>query len=173
MPDLQPYRPTDEEYDWITSFLPIICVDMLPVRRVGEEWHVGLIVRATGSQAGKLTILGGRILYGETAEEAMNRHLKTDLQVQSFTYYRGLNEETPFTVQQYFRTTDSDSDKYGFDPTKHALALTYLVNIDETEIRPVKEADGFEWVSNETVAQKEIGFNQKVVVERALTFLSK
>lgn len=163
---------SDEVYKLVTSSVPIICVDILPVRQVENRWQTGLILRATGSQVGKLTILGGRIFYAETTEQALRRHLQTDLQVRSFRYYHGLNEETPFTVQQYFRASEIDSDKYGFDPTKHALALTYLVHINESEVTPVNEADGLEWVSAETLSQKEIGFNQKVVVERAFRHLS-
>lgn len=160
---------SDEDYKLVTNAVPIICVDILPVRKdENGQWNIGVILRATGSQAGKLTILGGRIYHGEFIEEAIERHLNTDLNVTSFEYLDKISDDKPFLVQQYTHTESSDSDRHGFDPTKHALALTYLVKINE-EPKPVNEASEFHWVSD--IDQKEFGFNQQVVVKRALDYL--
>ncbi len=161
---------TDEDYKLVTNSVPIICVDILPVMQdeMGA-WKVGVIKRATGSQVGKLTILGGRIFHSETVGESIHRHLRTDLQIGSFAYCEGISEDAPFMVQQYFQKDSSDSDTYGFDPTKHALALTYLIEIKETP-NPVNEASEFQWI--DSISEKVFGFNQQLVVVRALDYLS-
>lgn len=161
---------SDNDYSLVTASVPIICVDILPVRKVESgKWQVGLIQRATGSQKGKLTILGGRIYHSESIEGSISRHLKTDLQINNFAYFENLSDDKPFMVQQYFQAESSDSHVYGFDPTKHALALTYLLKISETP-KPVQEASDFFWISD--IDEKDFGFNQQVVVDRVLGYLS-
>lgn len=161
---------SDEDYQLVTGAVPIVCIDVLPVRQEESgKWCVGMILRATGSQAGKLTILGGRVQHSEHIKGAIDRHLKTDLQVSSFEFLDGLAEDKPFMVQQYFQRDATDSDQYGFDPTKHAIALTYLIHISD-EPRPLNEASEFHWISD--IDHKQFGFNQQIVVKRALNYLS-
>lgn len=152
----------------MTENVPIICTDILPVK----NGAVGVIRRATGSQAGKLTILGGRIYHSETITDAITRHLKTDLNIDTFTYHDNLLEEKPFMVQQYFmQDSVGGNEQYGFDPTKHALALTYLVEIDDVNILPRNEASDIVWITEKITKPLTTGFNQHVVVNKALDYL--
>lgn len=163
---------SEDLYKSVTQNVPIICVDTIPVVKIDDQLAPGMIVRATGSQAGKLTVLGGRIFHSERIQDAMHRHLKTDLSVDSFTYFNGLSEEKPFMVQQYFMQDRIDSDQYGFDPTKHALALTYLLMVDPEQINPQNEASDILWITEKIQDYSTTGFNQAVVINKALDFLA-
>lgn len=162
---------SEEDYQLVTSAVPIVCIDVLPVQQQDSgKWSVGMILRATGSQTGKLTLIGGRVQHSEHIKDAITRHLKTDLHVNSFEFLDGLSEDKPFLVQQYFQADTAESDVYGFDPTKHSIGLTYLIHILE-DPAPVNEASEFHWISD--IDQKIFGFNQQVVAKRALDYLSR
>lgn len=156
-------------YKNISSHIPIICVDILPVKKVNKDWKIGIIKRSTGKEAGKLAILGGRIALNETIPEAINRHLLKDLKVYKFNFYQINNTQKPFYVQQYFLGSESRK-PYGFDPTKHAIALTYLVTINE-EPNPRDEASAFSWIDKNQIPTNP-AFNQDTVMQEAFNYLS-
>lgn len=158
------YLP-DELYQKVTESMPIVCVDMVPVRSIGaSEWEIGVITRGTGSQAGKICLLGGRIWHNETITDSLKRHLITDLGVTAFSYFQRDDFTSPFYVQQYIHGTASKS-PYGFDPSKHAIALTYLLTIDDIP-KPKNEAIGFHWVRKHEVPVVG-GYNQQIVMRAA------
>lgn len=160
----------DDLYKTVTENIPIICVDIIPIKK-DENWKVGLIVRATGTQAKKWTILGGRIYHSESVDEAIGRHLKHDLGVENFNHFKDFSDQNPFMVQQYFMKDNFESDRYGFDPSKHSLALTYLVQIDESQLTPRNEAEDFVWIEDQITDASQTGYNQHVMVNRALEAL--
>lgn len=170
MPDKN-FLPEDL-YETITKNTPIVCVDIIPIKKT-EKWQAGMIRRATGSQAGKLTILGGRIYHSEKIDDAIRRHLKTDLSIDNFAHSSHCSEEKPFMVQQYFMKDQADINEYGFDPTKHALALTYLVEIDEQTIIPKNEASEFAWINDPITDANKTGFNQSIVINKVLKYLNQ
>ncbi len=163
---------SDELYKTITDNTPVICTDIIPVRKKDDAFEVGMILRATGSQTGKWTILGGRIYHSETVDAAVARHLETDLGITDFTYFSGLSAEQPFHVQQYFMESDLESDRYCFDPSKHAVALTYLVEIDEASIAPRHEAADFIWIADGIKDMHKTGYNQHIVINQVLRRLN-
>lgn len=155
-------------YKNISSHIPIICVDIIPVKQVNKVCKIGLIIRATGNEAGKLAILGGRIALNETIPEAISRHLLKDLDIHNFDFYQSNNTQKPFYVQQYFIGSESKK-PYGFDPTKHAIALTYLVTINE-EPSPRDEASAFSWIDRNQIPTKP-AFNQDTVMYEVFDYL--
>ena len=49
------------------------CVDMIPVRKRGGKYEIGLIIRGTGPEAGKYCLLGGIMRKGESVTQAIRR----------------------------------------------------------------------------------------------------
>lgn len=158
----------DKLYKNITGNVPIVCVDIIPVKQINNTWYIGIIKRSTGLESDKLAILGGRISLNETIPEAINRHLLKDLGIHKFTFYKTNKTQTPFYVQQYFLGVKSEK-PYGFDPTKHAIALTYLVTINDTPI-PKNEASEFRWITKQEIPKKP-AFNQDTVMQEAFRYL--
>ena len=159
------YLP-DELYRTVADSLPIVCVDAIPVRRAGGIWQIGIITRATGSEAGRPALVGGRIHYGETSSAAIKRHLETDLRLKTFTFFK--NDETrPFYIGQYQHIQASAG---LFDPTKHSIALTYLIKVSGAP-RPRNEASAFHWIGQAEIP-KVAAFNQHIVMAEAFKFLA-
>ena len=160
---------SDDLYQTVTSSVPLVCVDLIPVRRKGDQWNIGLITRATGSEKGKIAILGGRIYHDEAIESAIRRHLEENLGIGKFTLLQGNVLDRPFMVQSYTHSDDVEPNS-PYDPTKHAIALTYLIEI-EGEIRSSNEAGDFHWISDGDVPTA-AAYNQHVVMQSAFRFLS-
>ena len=158
----------EDLYKSITKSIPIVCVDILPVKKVRGVWQIGVIKRSTGKESGKLAILGGRIALRESIVDSIKRHLLKDLRVSNFIFYKTNTDSNPFYVQQYFMGSDS-SKPYGFDPTKHAIALTYLVTINDTPI-PENEASEFRWITKQEIPKKP-AFNQDTLMEEVFKHL--
>lgn len=159
---------SDELYKTITDNMPIACVDVMPVRKLGTRWEIGIITRATGSQSGKAAILGGRVQHGETVDQAINRHIRTDWGISEYSFYGNGNEFQPFRVQQYLHAPEA-SRPYGFDPSKHAIALTFLIILHD-EPRPQNEASAFYWITEDAIPS-ECAYNQGIVMRAAFEFL--
>ena len=159
----------EETYKTIVNSIPVVCVDIIPVRQIGEVWCIGIIKRSTGSEYGKFAILGGRIALNETIPEAINRHLIKDIGIHKFSFYRSNNVQKPFYVQQYLLGKTS-KEPYGFDPTKHAIALTYLVTMNDTPI-PANEASEFRWITKHQIPKK-TAFNQDTVMKKVFKRLN-
>jgi hypothetical protein len=73
-------------------------------------------------------------------------------------------------VQQYFHQA-SAKPPFGYDPTKHAVTLTYIIDINE-EPQPKNEAADFRWISNSEVPA-EAAYNQHLVMRLAFEYLQK
>lgn len=160
---------SDELYKTITESVPIACVDVIPARKVGGAWQIGIITRATGSETGRAALIGGRIQHGETVPQAIARHLQADLAVENFKFLPGNDELWPFRVQQYMHT-DHAAPPYGFDPSKHAVALTYLIALSDKP-KPANEAMAFHWITAEQIPAR-CGYGQDQVMRACFTFLA-
>jgi hypothetical protein len=162
---------SDDDYRLVTNLVPIVCIDVLPIKKDDAGiWHIGMIIRATGSQTGKITLIGGRVQHSELINDAILRHIKNDLGLDAFGYAEGLSESKPFMVQQYLHQDSVESEEYAFDPTKNSIGLTYLIEISESPTA-TNEASEFLWVSD--IEGKKFGFNQQVVAKKALEYLSE
>ncbi len=152
-------------YDLVTAHVPIICVDLIPVN---DNNRLGTITRATGPEAGKLAMLGGRIQKDETISGAIGRHLLGSLGRPEFVYHRGNVESHPFYVAQY---THAPSASEGFDPTKHAIAMTYLIDIKKPD-RVQDEASDFRWIGFDEIPE-ESAYNHHIALLAAAKFLTQ
>lgn len=141
-----------------------------------RTYKLGVIIRATGSQAGKLALIGGRVEREERIDKALGRHLQTDLGLgqddwKLLTFPFGINTpQRPFYVQQYWPATESEP-PYGFDPSKHSIGLTFLINLT-AEPKPANEANAFRWVTEQDVAEP-AAYNQHLVMQEAFRFLKE
>ena len=133
-------------YDQITESIPIICVDVIPLKSENGKKYFGVIQRKTGPEAGKLALIGGRVYKDEKIIDAIKRTLMNDLSVDDFTFYE-CEEAHPIIVGQYMHTNNVVGD-YMYDQTKHSVSLTYAINIDQAKIKPKNEASDFLWIND-------------------------
>jgi ADP-ribose pyrophosphatase YjhB (NUDIX family) len=155
-------------YTVITNNVPVVCVDVIPVRQRDNEWEIGTIIRGTGSQVGKVAILGGRVWHNETIPQAIQRHMQDGLSIDRFEFFLGNNVTRPFYIQQYLHQ-DSAKPPLGFDPSKHAIALTYMIKLLDIPIAKY-EASEFLWLNKASVPA-ESGYNQHIIMRVAFEFL--
>ncbi|KKQ74309.1 MAG: hypothetical protein US96_C0035G0013 [Candidatus Woesebacteria bacterium GW2011_GWB1_38_5b] len=151
--------------------MPISCVDVIPVRHTERGYEIGIIKRGTGSQAGKLAIVGGRIFKDEYPNDAIRRHLIKDLNVHGFAHFGKATDHSPFFLQMYAHANSSQAEGYGFDPTKQAITLTYLVQIDEQPQPSGDEAIEYLWIDSEEQIPEDTAFNHGVAMRNAIRHL--
>jgi len=161
-------RLPPELYQTVTNSIPIVCVDLIPIKQVRSEWQIGVITRATGPETGKLAILGGRIYHDEFITDAIARHMKTDWGISDYRFWEGNTISRPFYVQQYLHAKAAEL-PYGYDPGKHAIALTYLIELSK-EPRPRNEASAFHWIEASEVPEP-AAYDQHLVMAEAFKFL--
>ena len=87
-----------EQYSQIIEVLPILCVDVIVMNTRGEYL---LIRRANQPMKGQWWVIGGRLLKGETLEQAVISKVleETSLQVEAvhpIGYYEAVSQENPF-----------------------------------------------------------------------------
>lgn len=133
--------------------IPIVCVDVVPVRRdpLGSPVQVGLIRRLGFEDRAVWCHVGGRVLLGESLAEALSRHLRDTLQLDILPLLGP--DPQPLYVQQYFREERPDVPSAGRDPRKHAVGLSYVVTLEGTP-SPVRggEALEFSWFNVEELS---------------------
>jgi len=91
-----------EHYKQIIEVLPILCVDVI-VRNNRDEYL--LIKRANEPRKGEWWVIGGRLLKGETLEQAVVRKVweETGLKVEAgypIGYYEDVSQENPFGLTE-------------------------------------------------------------------------
>lgn len=102
-------------FDTIQNVIPIACVDLLVLRACKKKFPELLLVkRKIYPEIGKWVLIGGRICYGETIMDTINRQARHELNI-SVRVLRPWSEEHPLCV-----LSASDA-----DPQKHAIALAY------------------------------------------------
>lgn len=123
--------------------MPIACVDFVPVRDAPASGRreFGLILR--DSPFGRVWChLGGRIQRGETIAAAIRRHARESLDADVAL---PLNPQ-PDYVYEWFppEIAPADGTAFGDDPRKHAIGLSFLVQLEGTAL-PRGEARDFAW----------------------------
>ena len=108
-----------EQYKQIIEVLPILCVDVVITNTRGEYL---LIKRANEPRKGQWWVIGGRLLKGETLEEAVVRKVReeTSLNVEAvypIGYYEAVSQENPF----------------GVAPRLHAVSLVFSTAVDDRQ----------------------------------------
>ena len=106
-----------EQYKQIIEVLPILCVDVVITNTKGEYL---LIKRANEPRKGQWWVIGGRLLKGETLEEAVVRKVReeTSLNVEAaypIGYYEAVSQENPF----------------GVAPRLHAVSVVFSTVVDD------------------------------------------
>ncbi len=123
--------------------MPIACVDFVPTRVVESRTEIGLILR--NSPFGRVWChLGGRIAQGESIADALQRHARDTLDT-------GVTldaDPQPTYVYQWFPPEDRPESAqhfaHGDDPRKHAIGLSFTVQLDG-DPSPRNEAIDFDW----------------------------
>lgn len=158
----------------------VACADSFAVRRKDGVWEGGVIRRGTGPYAGKLALIGGVVALGETVEEALRRHWRTDLGVEITL---PIGWRTPLEIAQYApKVNGSNRPDFGDEPTKHALASTHLVEIvggDSARLHFGENDGGQEacdlcWFSLENIpAYEEWGYDMGPVFRRCMALVPR
>ncbi|WP_132126053.1 DUF4916 domain-containing protein [Actinocrispum wychmicini] len=151
---------SDEEYQFVSSRVPILCVDLLPIVDGGQKF--GLILRDIPGGRRGLNLIGGRVLIDEHLHEALERHVQATLGENA-----ELREETLVLVgvYQYFRELTRGA---LHDPRKNAVSITYAGEVCGTII-PQGEAYGFQTFEIDSPPPgQDFGFGQGSVVYDAL-----
>jgi ADP-ribose pyrophosphatase YjhB (NUDIX family) len=134
-------RLSDPDWTWATGHLPIVCVDVLPVRYDPGQRISGIGLIRRDSPFGPVWChVGGRVLLGETLAEAARRHLKDSLESGG----ESAMATSPYFVNQYFR---EQREGEGWDPRKHAVAACFLAEFAPADTpKPTgTEAIDFRW----------------------------
>lgn len=155
-------------YEMGVKILPILCVDVIPIKRESDIYKIGVISRASGPEAGKVAVIGGRVRKDLKVAEAIGLHLKNDLAIDMWKFYQDNNEKRPFYVQQYLQKSNS-TDEFGYDPTKHAVALNYIIEI-EGNPKPKNEANNFVWITENEIPEV-TAYNHGIVMKQVFEFV--
>jgi ADP-ribose pyrophosphatase YjhB (NUDIX family) len=131
---------------WATvqASVPIVCVDIVPVRGHGADLQVGLIRRRFADTGEPVWChLGGRVLHGETTDEAVRRHLRDTLDGAEPALGP---DPQPHHVMQWFPAALRAGPTYGNDPRKHAVSLCWALPLgDELTVREGGEGSAIAW----------------------------
>ena len=132
-----------EEMDAARERLPIVYVDVVPVRvdDHGTVIAVGLLLRAGSDGQIKRALVSGRVLYHERVRAALLRHIEKDLGPLALP--RIPPAPQPFTVAEYFPTPGVTP---FHDPRQHAVSLAYVVPV-EGDCAPQQDALELTWFS--------------------------
>lgn len=130
----------DDLYTQIERSIPIICVDFVALRHGERGTEVGLILRE--SPFGQVWChLGGRVQHGETVGDAIRRHARNTLGVEIDLG----PDPQPVWVYQWFPDEHRPPTGLvtGHDPRKHAIGLSFVVDLAGEELDPRDEALDF------------------------------
>lgn len=132
---------TREELDGARERLPILYVDIVPVRvdESGTVSSVGLLLRVTGHGQISRALVSGRVLYHERVRSAVLRHIEKDLGPLALP--RLPASPQPFTVAEYFPTPGVTA---FHDPRQHAVSLAFVVPV-EGDCEPQQDALELTW----------------------------
>ena len=155
-----PYWMSDEEYLFVTKKTPIPTVNLVILRKVGNNWKILLLIRKTGYAKGQWCIIGGRVYVGESIKEAIDRQA-SDLEVK-VKIIPPFNSNFPSFID----------DQENQDKTKSPLSFVYPAEIVSGEVREEgEEYKGYKWLSIDKLP--EIGYGQKLQIEKTIEQLKK
>lgn len=132
---------TREEMDAARERLPILYVDVVPVRadESGTVSSVGLLLRVTGNGQISRALVSGRVWYLERVRSALLRHIENDLGPLALP--RLPLTPQPFTIAEYFPTPGVTA---FHDPRQHAVSLAFVVAVDG-DCEPRQDALELTW----------------------------
>jgi ADP-ribose pyrophosphatase YjhB (NUDIX family) len=159
---------TREELDAARERLPILYVDVVPVRtdETGQVSSIGLLLRVTGQGGITRALVSGRVLYRERVRSALLRHIEKDLGPLALP--RLPVTPAPFTVAEYFPTPGVT---LFHDPRQHAVSLAFVVPVDG-DCEPQQDALELSWFTPDEVLDPgvltEMTGGQATLVRQAL-----
>jgi ADP-ribose pyrophosphatase YjhB (NUDIX family) len=154
-------------YRLLLGQLPIVCVDVLPVREADAGFEVGLIERYDRERQLRWAMVGGGVHRGETVGDAIARHVRITLGAGARAELPD-GEARPHAVGQYFPQPRAG---YGHDPRKHAVALSYWARLSGP-VAPRDEAVGFAWFPADALPPAgDFGFGHELTVARLVATL--
>lgn len=154
-------------YRLVLGQLPIVCVDVLPVRETSRGFEVGLIKRHDRDGQLRWAMVGGGVHRGETVTEAIARHVRITLGGAARVELP-CDEAHPHAVGQYFPQPRAG---FGHDPRKHAVALSYWARLSGP-VTPLDEAVAFAWFPAEALPPADdFGFGHELTVARLVAAL--
>jgi hypothetical protein len=109
------------------------------------------------------------VMYQETIEMALKRHLLHDLNVKHFKFLAGNSANRPFFVQEYAHVQSSAT--AGFDPSKQSIGLTYLIVVED-QPKPRNEASDFLWLEEDKIPNQ-AAYNQQILFKEAFKFIKR
>jgi ADP-ribose pyrophosphatase YjhB (NUDIX family) len=144
---------TREELDAARERLPILYVDIVPVRadEAGSVTSVGLLLRVTGHGEISRALISGRVLYHERVRSALLRHIEKDLGPLALP--RLPLSPQPFTVAEYFPTPGVTP---FHDPRQHAVSLAFVVAVDG-DCQPHQDALELTWLTPDEAHDPAVG----------------
>ncbi len=160
-----------DEWDRIRRSVPIVCVDLVPIRYESGRPQVGLIQRETRGHGLGYTLIGGRMQLDEGIHHAIYRQLHESLGTAVSIrlrppHLRGVPH--PDTVSEYSRVPKPG---IPYDEDKNSVSLTYVALV-EGHAEPRSEAISFTWFDLDQVPGPEKwGYNQYLVAADALARL--
>jgi ADP-ribose pyrophosphatase YjhB (NUDIX family) len=160
------WRLPDAEWKFIQRNVPVLCVDVLLVRKPERgNRKFGLIYRDTPHQGHRWCLIGGRLVINETFRFAVVRQVEEALAVDVSCW---LNSKLqPIFVAEYLSRRVRGS---LFDPRQHAVGLVFLVQVgDSFEPKAQGEALRFEWFEKTNLPKpRRFGFGQEKVLAECI-----
>ena len=150
-----------ELFDRIQKVIPIVCVDLVILRRTVTGIEVLLIRRKLVTEVGKWCNIGGRLLKGERLTAAINRQAKRELGISVVVI-------PPWGANNPVRVFDDPE----ADPQKHSVAMVYPVTIIAG--RPADSGPEFsesKWFLAKKLP-KTMGFNHREEVQAVTGIIS-
>ena len=140
-----PARLSDALWTTIQQSVPVVCVDVVPVREGPDGLEVGLIRRRFADAGAPVWChVGGRVLHGETTAEAVARHVEETF-VGAVVPDLGTDPQ-PHHVVQWFPSDVRRGPTFGVDPRKHAVSLCWALDLGPAPaIRSGGEGDRLAW----------------------------
>ncbi|WP_067860005.1 DUF4916 domain-containing protein [Aeromicrobium erythreum] len=134
----------DDLWATVQASVPVLCVDVVPVRGEGDGHQVGLIRRRFADTGAPVWChLGGRVRHGETTDEALVRHVHDTLVGAELELP---TDPQPHHVVQWFPPDVRTGDTYGRDPRKHAVSLCWALPLGpEVSARQGGEGSELRW----------------------------
>ncbi len=165
-------RLTPDAFELRKTLGVATCVDGIPWR-VNESKKIELMAlrRSTGPYPGKLVLIGGTILLGESLREALSRHFRDDFGVAIDI------ADDPFTASQYRKEAPDAEGEWLQDPgKKHVVAPVYLVTIKHGTPSHSTGCDPVEWITLEQLNEMdndEFGYSVHSLYHKAFRTLLK
>lgn len=120
------------DYKHIAANMPILCVDMVAVK----DGKYLLVKRDNNPLKGQWWVPGGRMLRGETPEEAVHRKMKEEV---------GLDVNIISRIGFYneiFTENELDIDYV------HTLSVVFIVSVKDGEVKLDKQSTEYKWADS-------------------------